>query len=75
MRLQEEKPGTDILTDPRDGLPGINLAGYTVQDYYDHVAGAGNVILDGDTYGWVTVDHPEAYYGADTCDGSHYGGA
>jgi immune inhibitor A len=63
------------LTDPRDGLAGINLAGYTVQDYYDHVAGAGNVALHGNTYGWVTVDHPEAYYGADSCDGSHYGGA
>jgi immune inhibitor A len=67
--------GADILTDPRDGLPGIDLTGYTVQDYYDHVAGAGNVILNGNTFGWVTVDHPEAYYGADSCGGSHYGGA
>jgi immune inhibitor A len=67
--------GDDILTDPRDGLPGINLAGYTVQDYYDHVAGEGNVTLDGNTFGWVTVPHPEAYYGADSCSGSHHGGA
>jgi len=41
--------------------------GVTVQDYYDRVAGFGNVILSGMVKGWVTVDHPEAYYGADTC--------
>lgn len=63
------------LTDPRDGKPGINLKGVTVQDYYDHVAGKGNVKLSGSVQGWVTVDHPEAYYGADTCTGSHGGGA
>lgn len=69
------EPDEDVLVDPRDGLDGINLTGYTVQDYYDHVAGVGNVNLYGDTFGWVTVDHPQAYYGADTCSGSHYGGA
>jgi immune inhibitor A len=69
------EPDEDVLVDPRDGLDGINLAGYTVQDYYDHQAGEDNVTLYGDSYGWVTVDHPEAYYGADNCNGSHYGGA
>jgi immune inhibitor A len=52
------------LTDPTDGQPGINLAGYTVQDYYDHVAGPGNVTVQGTVQGWVTVNHSEAYYGA-----------
>lgn len=52
------------LTDPSDGQPGINLAGYSVQDYYDHVAGPGNVTVQGSVQGWVTVDHSEAYYGA-----------
>ncbi len=69
------EPDEDVLVDPRDGLDGINLTGYTVQDYYDHQAGVGNVNLYGDSFGWVTVDHPVAYYGADRCDGSHYGGA
>ena len=55
------------LEDPRDHLPGINLAGYTVQDYYDHMAGIGNVQLQGSVQGWVTVPHGEGYYGADGC--------
>ncbi len=55
------------LTDPHDGLPGINLAGYTVQDYYDHVAGDGNVYITGTIDGWITLDHSEAYYGANQC--------
>ena len=55
------------LFDPRDGQPGINLAGYTVQDYYDHFAGKGNVTLEGMSLGWVTVDHAEGYYGAPNC--------
>jgi immune inhibitor A len=63
------------LTDPVDGQPGVNLAGYTVQDYYDHVAGTGNVSLSGEVDGWVTVDHSEAYYGVDDCvTGDHGGG-
>ncbi len=66
---------TGDLVDPRDGLPGINLSGFTVQDYYDHIVGEGYVNLSGNTFGWVSVDHPEAYYGADSCSGSHYGGA
>jgi immune inhibitor A len=64
------------LVDPVDGQPGINLAGYTVQDYYDHVAGDGNVAITGTVVGWVTVDHSEGYYGADHCaSGNHQGGA
>jgi immune inhibitor A len=64
------------LTDPVDGKPGVNLAGYTVQDYYDHVAGKGNVNLTGDVEGWVTVDHSEMYYGASDCaNGYDDGGA
>ena len=58
------------LTDPVDGLPGINLAGYTVQDYYDHVAGDGNVAITGTFQGWVTVPHSEGYYGAPQCSGA-----
>lgn len=64
------------LTDPDDGLPGIDLTGYTVQDYYDNVAGEGNIVITGTVEGWVTVDHSEGYYGADNCEaGSHGGGA
>ncbi len=64
------------LTDPDDGQPGINLAGYTVQDYYDNVAGDGNVYITGTVEGWVTVPHSEGYYGANNCaTGSVYGGA
>ncbi len=55
------------LTDPTDGKPGINLSGYTVQDYYDHMAGTGNVVLSGMVSGWVTVGHSEGYYGAPNC--------
>lgn len=64
------------LIDPRDGLPGINAAGNTVQDYYDNVAGDGNVYITGTVEGWVTVPHSEGYYGADICEtGGHGGGA
>ncbi len=62
------------LTDPKDGQPGINLAGYTVQDYYDHVAGAGNVKFTGRVVGWVTVDHSQAYYGAPSLYSNDGGG-
>ena len=55
------------LNDPVDHQPGINLAGYTVQDYFDHMAGVGNVLLEGSVEGWVTVDHSEGYYGAQGC--------
>lgn len=55
------------LIDPRDGTNGIDLTGYTVQDYYDHIAGPGNVILEGQMQGWVTVPHSEAWYGAPLC--------
>lgn len=58
------------MTDPFDGLAGINLAGYTAQDYYDHVAGEGNVTLQGTVEGWFTAPHSEAYYGAPSCDDS-----
>jgi len=64
------------LTDPDDGMPGINLEGVTVQDYYDNVAGDGNVYITGTVEGWVTVPHSEGYYGADDCaTGGHQGGA
>ena len=64
------------LTDPRDGWPGIDLAGYTMQDYYDHVAGPGNVTIEGAVEGWVSVKHSQGYYGANNCNtGGHYGGA
>ena len=56
------------LTDPVDGLPGINLSGYTVQDYYDKVAGVGNVYITGTVEGWVRVSHSQGYYGADSCE-------
>ncbi len=63
------------LTDPEDGQPGIDLSGLTVQDYYDNVAGDGNVYITGTVEGWVTVPHSEGYYGADNCEaGSHQGG-
>lgn len=67
---------TADMVDPYDGQPGVNLAGYTVQDYFDNVAGDGNVTIQGDVVGWVTVPHSEGYYGADNCaTGNHGGGA
>ena len=60
------------LEDPVDRQPGINLAGYTVQDYFDHMAGIGNVLLNGSVEGWVTVTHSEGYYGAPGCSGSKH---
>lgn len=62
------------LTDPDDGQPGINLAGYTVQDFYDNVAGTGNVNITGTVEGWVTVPHSEGYYGANDCTTDNDGG-
>lgn len=56
--------GTDGITEP---VREIDLAGYTVQDYYDHVAGVGNVNLSGSVENWVAVNHSEAYYGAPGC--------
>jgi immune inhibitor A len=61
------------LIDPHDGQPGINLAGFTVQDYYDHFAGKGNVTLEGMVSGWVNIPHSEAYYGY-SCNGDDGGG-
>lgn len=64
------------LIDPDDGQPGINLAGYTMQDYYDGVAGEGNVLVTGTVEGWITVPHSEGYYGAAHCaSGTYDGGA
>jgi immune inhibitor A len=64
------------LTDPDDGQPGINLAGRTMQDYYDNVAGPGNVYITGTVVGWVPVPHSEGYYGAPDCaTGNSDGGA
>ncbi len=52
------------LTDPRDDLPGINLAGFTAQDYFDQMAGSNNVRLDAAIEGWIELPHCEAMYGA-----------
>ncbi len=52
------------LLDPDDGLPGVNLAGYTAQDYFDQMAGAGNVSIAAEVEGWVKVSHCEGFYGA-----------
>ncbi|MFZ2447320.1 MAG: M6 family metalloprotease domain-containing protein [Syntrophobacteraceae bacterium] len=62
------------LVDPGDKLPGIDLAGYTVQDYFDHMAGKDNVLFHGQIEGWISVDHSEAYYGADLCTARHDAG-
>ena len=63
------------LVDPDDRLPGINLAGYTVQDYFDQMAGVGNVLLEGSAQGWVTIPHSEGYYGAQGCSSTQHDGA
>ncbi len=63
------------LVDPEDRLPGINLTGYTVQDYFDQMAGAGNVLLEGSAQGWVTIPHSEGYYGAQGCLSTQHDGA
>jgi immune inhibitor A len=61
--------GVGVVRKDLNSGAGVDLTGYTVQDYYDKVSGGtGRVTLDGKFNGWVTVPHDEAYYGAPTCD-------
>ena len=60
--------GAGVVRTDLNGGAGIDLTGYTVQDYYDKVSGGvGNVTLKGDFFGWVEVPHDESYYGAPSC--------
>jgi immune inhibitor A len=52
------------LADPLDGRPGINLGGFTAQDYFDRMAGPNNVRFSAAVEGWVAVPHSEGFYGA-----------
>jgi immune inhibitor A len=57
------------LTDPEDHLPGINLAGLSMRNYYEEVSD-GQVQFDAGPAGvtaWVPVPHSEGYYGASEC--------
>jgi immune inhibitor A len=57
------------LTDPEDGKPGINIAGYTMRNYYAEQSG-GRVQFDTGpkgVIGWVQLPHSEAYYAANAC--------
>jgi immune inhibitor A len=64
------------LTDPADGLPGIDIAGRTMATYFEEVAG-GRVTFDGGSQGvqaWVQVPHSMAYYAANACINGVAGG-
>jgi immune inhibitor A len=63
------------LTDPEDGLPGIDVSGQTMRNYFNEVSD-GKVAFDGGPKGvtaWLTLPHSEAYYGADACDDGEAG--
>jgi immune inhibitor A len=61
--------GAGVVRKDLNSGAGVDLSGFTVQDYYDKVSGAkGRVTLQGEFNGWVTAPHDEAYYGAPVCD-------
>jgi len=53
------------LTGP-DGLPGFDISGYTMRNYYLENSG-GMYDLSGAVVDWLTLPHSEAWYGADSC--------
>lgn len=55
------------LTGP-DGQPGIDIAGYTLRNYFIENSG-GLYELSGEVVDWLTLPHSEAWYGADSCVG------
>ncbi|MBC8078008.1 MAG: immune inhibitor A [Chloroflexales bacterium] len=57
------------LTDPEDGKAGINIAGYTMRNYYAEQSGNRVQFDTGPkgVIGWVQLPHSEAYYAADAC--------
>ena len=55
------------LTGP-DGKPGIDTSGMTMRNMYREMS-QGAYDLTGQVAGWVKVDHSEAWYGADSCEG------
>lgn len=57
------------LIDPEDGQPGINIAGYTMRNYYGEQS-SGRVQFDTGprgVIGWITLPHSEGYYAANAC--------
>ncbi|MEU8271887.1 immune inhibitor A domain-containing protein [Sphaerisporangium sp. NPDC049002] len=54
------------LKDPRDGKPGIDIAGYTMQNMYEEMS-KGAYTVSGEAIGWIKVPHSEAWYGAGAC--------
>ncbi len=53
------------LTGP-DGAAGIDISGYTMKNMYEEMS-HGAYTVGGSATPWVTVDHSEAWYGANTC--------
>jgi immune inhibitor A len=53
------------LTGP-DGLPGIDMSGYTMKNMYEEMS-KGAYTVDGSATPWVEVPHSEAWYGASRC--------
>ncbi|GII83163.1 protease [Sphaerisporangium siamense] len=54
------------LRDPRDGKPGIDIAGYTMKNMYEEMS-KGAYTVTGEAIGWIKVPHSEAWYGAGAC--------
>ena len=49
-----------------DGRRGIDISGYTMKNMYEEMS-QGAYTVTGEATPWVTVDHSEAWYGANTC--------
>lgn len=71
-----ERVRTDLI-DPEDGLPGIDIRGQTMQNYYDEVSGS-RITFDGGPAGvvaWVKVPHSVGYYAANSCRNGRVSGS
>ncbi|MEH7483009.1 immune inhibitor A domain-containing protein [Neobacillus drentensis] len=55
----------------KNGVEGPNGEKLISQKQYYEQQSGGTYTIDGKAYGWLTVDHPFAYYGSDDPSGGH----